>query len=732
MNDISGLNSEQQKAVHAGPGPVLVLAGPGSGKTRVLTQRVTYLISEGLLPHRLLAVTFTNRAAKEMRSRIESQIDSNFQVRNVGTFHSLCARLLRQESENAARSKDFVIYDSADQRALIKQSMHHHNIDDKRYKPHSIHSTISTAKNDLIGVSEFNRDSYYYEIVARVYERYQYLLHQNNALDFDDLLAEAVFLLRDNTAVREHYQNLYQKILVDEFQDTNLAQYTLLRLLSGKYRDLFVVGDPDQSIYRWRGADYRNVRRFQTDYPEAEIIYLQKNYRSTQTILDVATAVIDKNHSGDSIRLFSDIAGGDKINVHEAYDEEEEARFVVDTINTNSLNKKIRPGECAVMYRTNAQSRSLEEAFVRAGMPYRLLGATRFYARREIKDLLAYIRFIYNTLDTVSLERIINVPSRGIGTQTYAALREYSDKTNLHPVNLILKLTDDGSDGEHYNALGARTARPLAAFGLLLRGWLDVLEDGASVGMLLDLIIHDTNYEEFIKSGKESSRDRWENVEELRKVFLGFDDRYLGDVLEQVSLVADVDSLGVELDGSGAPALMTLHAAKGLEFPLIFIVGLNDGVLPHHRSFDEPEEMAEERRLLYVGLTRAKQVIHLSYTFRRYNFGYSSSGIPSRFLKDLPMELVTGDVSMKNLNNQTDWSRTDVVKSQSVSDVVQSPVDIQFSSGQKVSHHTFGLGIVIESKLLSGDELVIVAFDDVGIKRLVAGTAKLKLEDTEQ
>ena len=249
MNDISGLNSEQQKAVNAGPGPVLVLAGPGSGKTRVLTQRVTYLLSEGLLPHRLLAVTFTNRAAKEMRSRIESQIDSKFQVRNVGTFHSLCARLLRQESENSARSKDFVIYDSADQRALIKQSMRHHNIDDKRYKPHSIHSTISTAKNDLIGVSEFSRDSYYYEIVARVYERYQYLLQQNNALDFDDLLAEAVFLLRDNTVVRKHYQHLYQKILVDEFQDTNLAQYTLLRLLSGQYRDLFVVGDPDQSIY---------------------------------------------------------------------------------------------------------------------------------------------------------------------------------------------------------------------------------------------------------------------------------------------------------------------------------------------------------------------------------------------------------------------------------------------------------------------------------------------------
>ena len=729
MNDIPALNSEQQKAVNASPGPVLVLAGPGSGKTRVLTQRVAYLISEGLQPHRLLAVTFTNRAAREMRGRIETQIDSRLQVRNVGTFHALCARLLRQESENTERTKDFVIYDSADQRVLIKESMQYHRIDDTRYKPQSIHSTISTAKNDLIGVSDFNRDSYYHEIVARVYERYQQLLGQNNALDFDDLLVEAVFLLRDNTAIREHYQNLYQKILVDEFQDTNLAQYTLLGLLSGKYRDLFVVGDPDQSIYRWRGADYRNVRRFQTDYPDAEVIFLRQNYRSTQTILDAATAIIDKNHNGGTMRLFTDTSGGEKIYVHEAYDEEEEAQYVVKAIKKNALQEKFKPGECAVMYRTNAQSRVLEEAFIRAGRPYRLLGATRFYARREIKDLLAYIRLIHNLLDTVSLDRIINVPARGIGSKTQNVFREYCVKLDVNPVSLLLELADNGSDHEHYKALGTRVARPLVAFGHLLAGWLDFLENGQTVAELLDLIIQDTNYEEFIKSGRESFSDRWENVEELQKLFLSFDNRDLGDVLEQVSLVADVDSLGVELDGSGAPALMTLHAAKGLEFPFIFIIGLNDGVLPHRRSFDEPEEMAEERRLLYVGLTRAKQAIHLSHTFRRWNFGYDSNGIPSRFLKDLPVELLTGDVRKKESRSQTIWSQTDEIKSQSSPNVVQLPVEIQFTSGQKVSHDSFGSGIVIESKPLSGDELVIVAFDDVGIKRLIAGSAKLKIED---
>ena len=729
MNDIPALNSEQQKAVNASPGPVLVLAGPGSGKTRVLTQRVAYLISEGLQPHRLLAVTFTNRAAREMRGRIETQIDSRLQVRNVGTFHALCARLLRQESENTERTKDFVIYDSADQRVLIKESMQYHRIDDTRYKPQSIHSTISTAKNDLIGVSDFNRDSYYHEIVARVYERYQQLLGQNNALDFDDLLVEAVFLLRDNTAIREHYQNLYQKILVDEFQDTNLAQYTLLGLLSGKYRDLFVVGDPDQSIYRWRGADYRNVRRFQTDYPDAEVIFLRQNYRSTQTILDAATAIIDKNHNGGTMRLFTDTSGGEKIYVHEAYDEEEEAQYVVKAIKKNALQEKFKPGECAVMYRTNAQSRVLEEAFIRAGRPYRLLGATRFYARREIKDLLAYIRLIHNLLDTVSLDRIINVPARGIGSKTQNVFREYCVKLDVNPVSLLLELADNGSDHEHYKALGTRVARPLVAFGHLLAGGLDFLENGQTVAELLDLIIQDTNYEEFIKSGRESFSDRWENVEELQKLFLSFDNRDLGDVLEQVSLVADVDSLGVELDGSGAPALMTLHAAKGLEFPFIFIIGLNDGVLPHRRSFDEPEEMAEERRLLYVGLTRAKQAIHLSHTFRRWNFGYDSNGIPSRFLKDLPVELLTGDVRKKESRSQTIWSQTDEIKSQSSPNVVQLPVEIQFTSGQKVSHDSFGSGIVIESKPLSGDELVIVAFDDVGIKRLIAGSAKLKIED---
>ena len=729
MTDITVLNSEQQKAVNAGPGPVLVLAGPGSGKTRVLTQRVAYLISEGLQPHRLLAVTFTNRAAREMRGRIETQITSKLQVRNVGTFHSLCARLLRQESNNTERTKDFVIYDSSDQRELIKQSMMYHHIDDTKYKPQSIHSTISTAKNDLIGSSDFNRDSYYHEIVARVYERYQQLLHQNNALDFDDLLVEAVFLLRDNVAVKEHYQNLYQKILVDEFQDTNLAQYTLLGLLSGKYRDLFVVGDPDQSIYRWRGADYRNVRRFQTDYPNAEVIFLRQNYRSTQTILDAATAIIAKNHSGGSNRLFTDASEGEKVYIHEAYDEEEEAQYVVEAIKKNALHDISKPGECAVMYRTNAQSRVLEEAFVRAGVPYRLLGATRFYARREIKDLLAYIRLIYNPRDTVSLARIINVPARGIGSKTQNVFMEYCVKLNVNPVSMLLELAGNGPDHEHYNALGVRVARPLVAFGHLLARWLDCEDNGQTVAELLDLIIQDTNYEEFINSGKTSSSDRWENVEELRKVFLNFADRDLGDILEQISLVADVDSLGVELDGSGAPALMTLHAGKGLEFTSIFIIGLNDGVLPHRRSFDEPEEMAEERRLLYVGMTRAKKVIHLSHTFRRWNFGYDSNGIPSRFLKDLPVDLLTGDVRKKEPRSKTICSQTDETNLKSSPNVVQLPIEIQFSSGQKVSHDSFGSGIVIESKPLSGDELVIVAFDDVGIKRLVAGSAKLKIED---
>ena len=727
MELLSGLNPRQLQAVTAPAGPTLVLAGPGSGKTRVLTQRVVYLISEGVPTHRILAVTFTNRAAREMRERIERQLAENTRGLNLGTFHSTCARLLRREAKHLLQhSQDFVIYDSADQRALVKRAVEYHRVDTSRFKPTRIHSTISSAKNELTSPSEFRRDSYYHEIVGRVYESYQHQLQENNALDFDDLLMETVRLLQRESELRERYQHHYGRILVDEFQDTNLAQYTLLQLLSGAHRELFVVGDPDQSIYRWRGSDYRNVRRFQRDYPEATVVLLEQNYRSTQTILDAATAVINQNRGRTAKELFTERSGGSVIQLHEAYDEEEEAGLVVKTISEH-LREEYRPDDCAIMYRTNAQSRVLEEAFIRAGLPYRLLGATRFYARREVKDLLSFLRLAYNPRDGVSLARVLNVPPRGIGHKAVAALQAAAG-IDESPARLLLVLADEKTTSPHYEAIGTRLARPLVAFGTILSRWIRAVEEEQPVAELLQLILKDTDYSSYLQDGSESGRERWENVQEFLKAARDFGDTDLGAVLEQIALVADVDSLGADQDASGAASLMTLHSAKGLEFPLVFIVGMNDGVLPHRRSFEEPEEMAEERRLFYVGLTRAKEQVYLTYTFRRRNFGDDSLGIPSRFLDDIPDDLLNGNVTVPRPSRHITAQQSIDPWRHTVPDAPSVPTEQQFSTGQRVSHSSFGSGLVIESKQVGSDELVIVAFDGVGIKRLVAGSANLQIE----
>ena len=729
MDILAGLNSQQLQAVTAPAGPTVVLAGPGSGKTRVLTQRVVYLISEGVPAYRILAVTFTNRAALEMRQRIERQLEGNTRGLHVGTFHATCARMLRREADHLSHSRNFVIYDSADQRALVKQAMEYHRVDTTRFKPVRIHSTISTAKNQLIGPDEFRPDSYYHEIVGRVYERYQQQLRENNALDFDDLLMDAVLLLQRERELRDRYQYHYERILVDEFQDTNLAQYTLLQLLAGENRQLFVVGDPDQSIYRWRGADYRNVRRFQKDYPEAKEVLLEQNYRSTQAILDAATAVIDQNRGRTAKQLFTERSGGSPLELHEAYDEEEEARFVVETIASQVLRKQFRPRDWAIMYRTNAQSRSLEEAFIRAGVPYRIVGATRFYARREIKDLLAFLRLAHNPRDGVSLERILNVPPRGIGQKTAAVFQAVAGEVDESPSALLLVLAEEGTASAHYEVLGARLARPLAAFGQLMSGWMQAAREGQPVAELLQLILRDTDYRSHIQDGSESGRERWENVRELLKVARDFGDTDLSAVLEQFALVADVDSLSADQEESGAPSLMTLHSAKGLEFPVVFIVGMNDGVLPHRRSFDDPEEMEEERRLFYVGLTRAKELVYLTHTFRWRDFGHDSLGLPSRFLDDIPDELLNGGVSDRRPGTRPRAQRSKEPWQQTVGAADVPSTMLQFSTGQRVSHSSFGVGMVIESKSVGSDEMVIVAFDGFGIKRLVAGSANLQVEE---
>jgi len=596
---------------------VLVLAGPGSGKTRVLTHRVAWLVLElDVAPWRIMAVTFTNKAAREMRERLEHLLGpSRARSLTLGTFHATCARILRRETEAAGIPRDYAIFDADDQLRLVKQALKDLDLDDKRYRPRAVHSAISRAKNELIPPEAYSTDSYYGEVVKRVYERYQALLTANNGLDFDDLLMVTARLFDRNPEVLSRYQERYRYILTDEFQDTNQAQYVLLRQLSGQRHNLFCVADEDQSIYRWRGADYRNIRRFRDDHPDLVTILLERNYRSTQTILDAAHAVIRHNPDRTDKSLFTQRGRGPQITVHESYDQDDEARFVVDTITQLAAREGVRPGGCAVMYRTNAQSRAFEDAFIRAGMPYRLVGATRFYARREIKDMIAFLRLVHNPAEGVSMARVINVPPRGIGKKTVAALEGAARERGVSVYEVLKQLPK----------LSSRAQRVLAAFLELVEGWLAVRRV-LTVAQLIDRVLEDTRYGDYLRDGSEEGEDRWANVLELRNVAADYENMTLTDFLADVALVSDVDNLSTEAD---APTLLTLHSAKGLEFPVVFITGLEEGILPHSRSFDDPEQMAEERRLMYVGLTRAKDRLFLTRTFIRTRYGESEPSVPS-------------------------------------------------------------------------------------------------------
>ena len=706
---LDGLNPQQRRAVEAKDGPTLILAGPGSGKTRVLTSRVAYLIgARNVFPYRVMAVTFTNKAAREMRDRLArlTGADKTGDLM-LGTFHSICARLLRREATQAGLDRDFTIYDADDQLNVVKAALAELNLDEKKYKPSSIHAAISTAKNELIAPEDFKADTYFNEIAGRVYTRYNAILRANNALDFDDLLMETVLLLRRNPAVREKVQERYLHVLVDEFQDTNIAQYELVKLIAGRHGNLFCVGDADQSIYAWRGADHRNVLRLREDYPGLNVITLEQNYRSTQTILDAAMAVISKNPNRVHINLFTQRGHGPKIAVRELFNEDEEAQYVVDTIAELDRLKAAEPGEIAVMYRTNAQSRPIEEAFVRAGMPYRLVGATRFYARKEIKDVLAYLRIVNNPADLVSLQRVINVPPRGVGEKTFAQLEAAARANDLTCFEVI-------AQGD----LQGRGARALKEFGALWAQWVR-LRNELSVGQLFDHVIQTSGYKDYLRDGTQEGEDRWANVMELRNVAAEAGDAPLSEFLNDVALVSEVDNYDENVN---APTLMTLHAAKGLEFKVVFIVGLVEGVLPHSRSLDDPEQMAEERRLMYVGITRAKERLYLLRPFRRSQWGTSDVAEPSRFLSDLPDAVVDGKPRKNSelLQAATSWDGG--------KPTAPRPADVgtRFKPGDKVIHPRFGEGLVLRSTRVRDDEEVEVFFLGVGGKRLSAEMSGLK------
>ncbi len=715
MDLLKGLNPQQQKAVTASDGPVLVLAGPGSGKTRVLTHRVAWLVGElGVAPWRIMAVTFTNKAAREMRERLERLVGpSRGRGLTLGTFHATCARILRREADPAGIPRDYAIFDADDQLRLVRQAIRDLDLDDKQYRPQAVHGAISRAKNELIPPGAYSTGSYYGEVVKRIYERYQVLLEANGGLDFDDLLMVTVRTFDRSPDVLAKYQERYRHVLVDEFQDTNQAQYALLRQLSGRHHNLFCVADEDQSIYAWRGADYRNIRRLRDDHPDLMAILLERNYRSTQTILDAARAIIQHNPDRTDKSLFTRRGRGAKIAVHEAYDQDEEARFVVDTIAQLAAQEGVRPGDCAVMYRTNAQSRALEDAFIRAGLPYRLVGATRFYARREIKDVVAFLRLIHNPTDGVSMARVINVPPRTIGRKTVAVLEDAAREPGTSVYEVLEEIASPTAEGPK---LGTRARRALAAFLEMLEGWI-AARGSLTVVQLMDRVLEDTRYADYLRDGSEEGEERWANVLELRNVAADYEGVTLTEFLADVALVSDVDNLSDEVD---APTLLTLHSAKGLEFPVVFVTGLEDGLLPHSRSFDDPEQMAEERRLSYVGLTRAKDRLYLTYAFRRTRYGDSEPSVPSRFLDDIPSQLLTGSWRQARRDasrHVTTWQPTPEI---------DRPAQPRFRTGQRVRHAVFGEGLVIESRVDGTDEIVTVAFEDVGVKRLLANLAPLE------
>ncbi|MBN1430847.1 MAG: UvrD-helicase domain-containing protein [Anaerolineae bacterium] len=916
---LDGLNDAQRQAVTAPDGPVLILAGPGSGKTRVLTHRIAWLITErGVPPYKIMAVTFTNKAAREMRARVEKLLGDHLRKDaqpRMGTFHAICAGILRREAATPGLlplTQDYVIYDTDDQRALMKNivivDLH---LDEKLHRPDALLSRISSAKNDLITPDLFKAGSYKEEITKRAYELYQQQLTANNAVDFDDLLLRVVQLFEQHPEVLARYRQTYDHILVDEFQDTNTAQYRLVRLLAAPRDNLFCVGDEDQclptgtpiqtpggvkpieaikvgeqviaaggrgasmpsevrhvssrfhqgdvvrivtrrgysfcatpnhiifahndqtlrvfnrggkatgvddivpfestaslmkplgslladdalevidgaylvesidtlpaqmfelipagdlhpsmivavehegsiiqdeiaevtwepyqgdvydlevadvhnylaggvvvhnSIYRWRGADFRNVLRLREDYLNLTTVLLEQNYRSTQTILDAAVAVINRNTHRTPKKLFTDQEGGPEITVNEAYSETYEAQFIVDTIAGLVATKEVEPGQCAVMYRMNAQSRAIEDAFVRSGLPYRLVGATRFYSRKEIKDVLAYLRLIHNPDDSVSLLRVIGTPPRGIGQKTVDALMTWATEQGISAGQALIDLVEGGAAAP----FAGRARSSLAGFGEQLHRWRE-LRDSISLVDLLRRLLGDIGYATYINDGTEEGEQRWANVEELVNVAAEYEELPLSAFLEEVALVSEVDNLPEEV---GAPTLLTLHAAKGLEFDVVFMAGVEDGILPHNRSWDDPEEMAEERRLMYVGMTRACRRLYLIHAFQRTRWGQTEINAPSRFLDDIPANLMTGrsanQKSKPSFQQATRWEET-----------AKPPKGVgtaagQFKAGQRVFHAKFGKGLVIESKQSGNDEEVSIAFEGAGVKRLLASFARLE------
>lgn len=734
-----GLNPQQAEAVINTEGPMLIMAGAGSGKTKVLTCRVANLLQKGVRPYRILAITFTNKAAAEMRERVNNMSGPAAKDVWLFTFHAFCARFLRMEIDKLpGYGGNFAIYDTADSQNLIKQILKEMNLDDKRFQPSGILSRISNAKNALQDAAAFARQAgdFYEQKVADIYSRYEQKLQLNNALDFDDLLMLSIKLLQENKEVREKYQDRFDYLLVDEYQDTNHAQYLLTKFLAAKHRNICVVGDADQSIYGWRGADIQNILDFEKDYSDAKVIKLEQNYRSTQIILDAANAVIENNTGRKPKNLWTENKSGADIIYFQAVDERDEARFVIEQLQNLQRTENKKLGDMAILYRTNTQSRIFEEMLIKSGISYNMVGGLKFYERKEIKDIIAYLRVIFNPADSLSLLRIINVPKRGIGDASLAKIQAYAAANNV-------SLFEAVSNAAAIDGLSSRFVSKLDDLAGIIFELMNLANE-APVEDLIDRVLRDTGYlEELENERTPQAQSRIDNLHELISVAQEFakseEENNLENFLAHVALVSDIDD--TEL-GEDAITLMTLHSSKGLEFPVVFLVGMEEGLFPHARTLMDETEIEEERRLCYVGITRAKEKLFLSSTKMRTIYGNTVTYPPSRFLQEIPARLV------KTIKRQERFSALENFKqvSEKYSARPQKPASTfnphsfmpqkpaaaaggtgtRFNTGDRVSHSKWGEGMVVSVKDSPDGQEVKVAFAGAGVRSLLTKYAVLK------
>lgn len=725
---LSGLNKEQQEAVKTTEGPLLIMAGAGSGKTRVLTHRIAYLMVEKAVnPYNILAITFTNKAAREMKERVSQLMGGAAEEVWISTFHSMCVRILRRDIDRIGFNRNFTILDTTDQQSVIKGILKDKNLDPKKFDPRSILGTISSLKNELIDPESYSKQagSYYERIVSEVYEEYQKRLRKNQSLDFDDLIMTTIHLFQRVPDVLEYYQRKFQYIHVDEYQDTNKAQYLLVKLLASRFQNLCVVGDSDQSIYRWRGADISNILSFEKDYPNAHVILLEQNYRSTKRILQAANEVIKNNYNRKPKKLWTENPEGKKIVYFRAENEQAEAQFVAGKIKELVESGKRRLSDFAILYRTNAQSRVVEEVLMKSNIDYTIVGGIKFYDRKEIKDILAYLRLIANPDDDISLLRVINVPKRGIGSTSMDKIARYAQENDL---SLFQALEEADFIG-----LSPKITKAVLEFRDLIKGYTQ-MQEYLSVTELVEEVLDKSGYRDMLKAEKTlDAQSRLENIDEFLSVTKGFEenseDKSLIAFLTDLALVADIDRLDEEDNNQQAVVLMTLHSAKGLEFPVVFLIGMEEGVFPHSRSLMDEEEMEEERRLAYVGITRAEEELYLTNAQMRTLYGRTNLNPVSRFIQEIPEDLLDEVVIEKKTftrfqSNPSTSSQKASIRPMAVS---TGGEEIPWKVGDKAEHKKWGIGTVVSVKGEKENMELDIAFPSpTGVKRLLAKFAPIQ------